>query len=198
MCSPCKFQGKQFNLFLEIKWRYSNSTGGTSIRFSQSLVYCTYSEPCIIVHLTQSSTVMHIHCLESMLPLTPLDCKCFTILDLASGYWQVTLEEADKEKIAFSTLQDHFEFNVMPFEITIPLSRNVCLALHLRNIFLTWLLPASRHLTIQIQINHIYSRFYHPIYNLHQYLNTSDTAIGGVLSQLQNGQETSSAIGVVS
>jgi len=30
-------------------------------------------------------------------------CQYFTTLDLASGYWQVELEEGDKEKTAFST-----------------------------------------------------------------------------------------------
>ena len=45
-------------------------------------------------------------------------CKYFTTLDLASGYWQVALEEADMEKTAFSTPQGHFEFNVMPFGLT--------------------------------------------------------------------------------
>ena len=39
----------------------------------------------------------------------------FSTLDLASGYWQVELEEADKEKTA---LEGHFEFNVMPFDLT--------------------------------------------------------------------------------
>ena len=42
----------------------------------------------------------------------------FTTLDLASGYWQVELEEADKEKTAFLTAEGHFEFNVMPFGLT--------------------------------------------------------------------------------
>ena len=42
----------------------------------------------------------------------------FTTLDLASVYWQVAVEEQDKEKTAFSVPQGHFEFNVMPFGLT--------------------------------------------------------------------------------
>ena len=44
--------------------------------------------------------------------------KHFPTLDLPSGYGQVEVEESNKEKTALSTLQDHFEFNVMPFVLT--------------------------------------------------------------------------------
>lgn len=44
--------------------------------------------------------------------------KWFTTLDLLSGYWQVELDEADREKTAFATREGLFEFKVMPFGLT--------------------------------------------------------------------------------
>ena len=41
--------------------------------------------------------------------------KIFTTLDLASGYWQVEVDDADREKTAFTTRHGLFEFQVMPF-----------------------------------------------------------------------------------
>ena len=39
--------------------------------------------------------------------------KYFSSLDLASGFWQVELEEESKEKTAFVTQDGHYEFNVL-------------------------------------------------------------------------------------
>ena len=41
--------------------------------------------------------------------------RYFTTLDLASGYWQVTMDPNDKEKTALITHSGLFEFSVMPF-----------------------------------------------------------------------------------
>src|SRR5262249_47163707 len=41
--------------------------------------------------------------------------RWFTSLDLASGYWQIEMEERDKEKTAFTCPYGLYEFNVMPF-----------------------------------------------------------------------------------
>ena len=41
--------------------------------------------------------------------------KWFSTLDLISGYWQVEVDQKDREKTAFTTPEGLFEFNVMPF-----------------------------------------------------------------------------------
>ena len=41
--------------------------------------------------------------------------KWFSTLDLKSGYWQIELDSADKEKTAFSFGQGLWQFTVMPF-----------------------------------------------------------------------------------
>ena len=41
--------------------------------------------------------------------------KIFSKFDLKSGFWQVGIKESDKWKTAFSVLEGHFEWNIMPF-----------------------------------------------------------------------------------
>ena len=43
------------------------------------------------------------------------ESQLFSTLNLASGYWQVELEEEDRAKTAFCTNEGLFEFKVMPF-----------------------------------------------------------------------------------
>ena len=44
--------------------------------------------------------------------------RVFSIIDLKAGYWQIPVEERDKEKTAFVTHAGLFEFNVLPFGLT--------------------------------------------------------------------------------
>jgi hypothetical protein len=44
--------------------------------------------------------------------------RYFSTMDLASGYWQIEVDEKEKSKTAFSTGQGLYEFNVLPFGLT--------------------------------------------------------------------------------
>ena len=46
---------------------------------------------------------------------TLAESKCFSTLDLNSGYWQVEVDKGHRENTAFCTHEGLFEFNVMPF-----------------------------------------------------------------------------------
>ena len=48
----------------------------------------------------------------------PGKAKYCTSLDLESGYWQVLIYESDKEKTVLSCHSGLFEFNVMPFGLS--------------------------------------------------------------------------------
>lgn len=41
-------------------------------------------------------------------------CKYFCTMDLTSGFWQIPMTEADKEKTAFATRDGLYQFNTMP------------------------------------------------------------------------------------
>lgn len=41
--------------------------------------------------------------------------RWFSTLDMMSGYWQIEVDESDKQKTAFTSHKGLFEFNVMPF-----------------------------------------------------------------------------------
>lgn len=43
------------------------------------------------------------------------DCTSFSLIDLESGYWQIPMAEADKEKTAFTCHLGTFQFRRMPF-----------------------------------------------------------------------------------
>jgi len=43
--------------------------------------------------------------------------RFFTTLDLLSGYWQIAMDDASREKTAFSTRYGHYEWLVLPFGV---------------------------------------------------------------------------------
>nr|XP_054592228.1 uncharacterized protein LOC129157094 [Nothobranchius furzeri] len=68
----------------------------------------------------------------------------FSTLDLASGYWQVTMDPRDREKTAFTTPMGLFEFERMPFGLcnapaTFQRLMQQCLSGHLAECLLVYL-----------------------------------------------------------
>src|SRR6266542_196613 len=43
--------------------------------------------------------------------------KWFTVIDLASAYWQFQLRKKDRPKMAFLTRNGQYQFKVMPFRL---------------------------------------------------------------------------------
>ena len=89
-----------------------------------------WASPIVLVHKKDGTTrfCVDYHKLNSALVKDsyPLPCiddsidalsgSCwFSTLDLASGYWQVEVEERDRPKTAFTTGSGLYEFTVMPF-----------------------------------------------------------------------------------
>ena len=45
------------------------------------------------------------------------DMKYFTHIDLRSDYWQIILDFVSRQKIVFSSRYDHYEFNIISFDL---------------------------------------------------------------------------------
>ena len=75
---------------------------------------------CIDYRKLNSVTVGHAHPLPRIDDILDSlrDSKYFTMLDLASGYWQISVDEHDRHKTAFATLNGLYEFNRMPFGLS--------------------------------------------------------------------------------
>jgi hypothetical protein len=44
--------------------------------------------------------------------------KYFSVLDCASGFWQLSIKESHRERTAFTVPSGHYEFNRLPFGLS--------------------------------------------------------------------------------
>ena len=75
---------------------------------------------CVDYRKLNSVTVGHAHPLPRIDDILDSlgDSKYFTTLDLRSGYWQISVNEHDRQKTAFATSNGLYEFNRMPFGLS--------------------------------------------------------------------------------
>lgn len=52
--------------------------------------------------------------IEDMIERTA-DCQFFSVIDINSAFWAISVVAGDREKLAFVTHDGHYEFNVLPF-----------------------------------------------------------------------------------
>ena len=124
--SPIKQQTRRIPhaVHSEVQRQVSEMLDGGIIQYSTS----PWSSPIVMVRKKDGS---HWFCIDfrklnnvrvkDAYPLPRIDetldalggVKYFSTVGLISGYWQVEVDDRDKEKTAFSTGQGHYEFNVM-------------------------------------------------------------------------------------
>ena len=91
---------------------------------------CPWATPIILVHKKDGSICFCMDCCKvndvtwkDAYPLPQIDTTLDTLsgsqwlstIDQLSGYWQVEMDETDKEKTAFCTTEGLLQFRVMPF-----------------------------------------------------------------------------------
>jgi len=114
---------RQIEVLLKAGWiRKSKSPWASGITFSRKkngeLRFCTDLRQLNLRLLDQTTLIPKIPDLLAKFK----GKKCFTSLDLKSGYWNIEIAEDDREKTAFLTPWGHFEWCRMPFGIkTAPL-----------------------------------------------------------------------------
>eukprot|EP00731_Ephydatia_muelleri_P034670 Em0071g11a len=120
----------------------------------------------------------------------------FSTLDLASGYWQVEVDDKDREKTAFSTPFGLYQFKVMPFGLcNAPatfqrLMELVLLGLHWTSclVYLDDIIIFSKSVNEHLrQLEEVLDRLRGA--GLKTKPNASATGVGAVLSQVINGHE---------
>ncbi len=81
-----------------------------------SMRFCVNMKP--LNNITEKDNFPLPHIDDALDSLGSANPKYFSTLDLATGYWQIGLEEESRKKSAFITQDGLYEFNVMPMGLT--------------------------------------------------------------------------------